>query len=201
MSILPINLIEVPKINPVYNPHYVYNLIANGVIQDFYIPGAISTNPIFAQANDLNEKIGIIQTATKGIDTILNYIDTLKEVNPNEEKVISDLVNEINSTIKNTTYNSLPVFTQTLKIGDKSIDLSIPLLDLNKTTIEEYEKFLNQKQKDLFNTLENISLELPANTKFSPFDIEFESLLNSGLLTTAYKENLINPYTLQLLFQ
>ena len=200
MDILPINLIEIPKVNPIYNPNYIYHLMTNGIIQDFYIPGLTYTNPAFAKVNDLNENIGILQTATNGIENILNYIDILKQVNPNEKEVISDLVNEINSTIKNTTYNSLPVFNQTLKIGDKNIDLSLPLLDLNKTTIEDYEKLLTQKQKDLFNTLENISLELPTNTQFNPFDSEkFNQILNSGLLTTAYKENLIDPYTLEIL--
>lgn len=201
-NILPINLFqyEIPKINPIFNPNYVNNLIANNIPQDFFTPGIAAQNPIFSQVNNLNEKIGILQTATNGIDKILNYIDVLKQINPNEKEVINDLVNEINSTIKNTTYNSTPVFGQTLSIGDKNINLSLPLLDLNKTTIEDYEKLLTQKQKDLFNVLENVSIELPTQVKFNPNDIEtFETLLNSGELTQAYNTEMINPLTLQLL--
>ena len=201
-NILPINLFqyEIPKISPIFNPNYVNNLITNGVLQDLFIPGVATQNPIFAQVNDLNEKIGILQTATNGIDKILNYIDVLKQTNPDEKEVINDLVNDINSIIKNTTYNSTPVFGQTLSIGDNKVNLSLPLLDLNKTTIEDYEKLLTQKQKNLFNVLENVSIQLPTQVKFNPNDIEtFETLLNSGELTQAYNTELINPLTLQLL--
>ena len=199
--ILPINLWEVPKINMNLNYDYISNLIANNMIQDYFLPSEIGQNPFFSNVMDLNEKIGVLQTATQGISTILSYVDILKNVNPNEKEVINDLVKEINSTIKNTTFNSLPVYNQTLKIGDKNINLSIPLLDLNKTTIEDYENLLMKKQKDIFNILDNIAIQTPINTNFNPYDTEtFESILNSGLLATAYKENLINPYTLELLF-
>ena len=199
-SIVPINLWTVPKINLNLNYDYISNLIANNIIQDFYLPDKIE-NPFFSNVMDTNEKIGILQTATNSLSAILNYIDILKNVNPNEKDVINDLVNEINSTIKNTTFDNLPVFNQTLQIGDKNINLSIPELDLNNTTIEDYEKLLTQKQKDIFNTLENISINTPLNNNFNPLDWEtFENILNSGLLATAYKENIINPQTLELLF-
>ena len=200
-QILPINLWEVPKTNINLNQDYISNLIANGLIQDYFLPSSINQNPLFSQVNDLNEKIGILQTASEGIDKILNYIDVIKNINPADKEVLNDLINDINSTIKNTSFNSSPVFNQTLKIGDKNINLSLPLLDLNKTTIEDYEKLLTQKQKDIFNILENVSVETSLNTNFNPYDTEtFENILNSGLLTTAYKEDLINPQTLELLF-
>jgi len=200
-QILPLNLWEVPKTNINLNQDYISNLIANGLIQDYFLPSPINQNPLFSQVNNLNEKIGILQTASEGINKILNYIDVIKNINPNDQEVLNDLVNDINSTIKNTSFNSSPVFDQTLKIGDKNINLSLPLLDLNKTTIEDYEKFLTQKQKDIFNILENVSVETSFNTNFNPYDTEtFENILNSGLLTTAYKEDLINPETLELLF-
>ena len=68
-NILPINLINynIPKITPFYKNNYINNLIANGIIQDFYIPGIPMQNPAFAQVNNLNEKIGILQTATNSI--------------------------------------------------------------------------------------------------------------------------------------
>lgn len=199
-TIIPINLYQVPTINPLYKPDYLNHLIENGIIQDFFIPGVAAQNPILSQVNNLNENIGILQTATNSIEKILNYVDIIKQVNPDEKEVISELVDEINKTIKSTTFNTIPVFNQTLKIGNKNINLSLPLLDLNHTTIEDYEKILTQKQKNIFSVLENISIEIPTKTHFNPFDTQtFENLLNSGLLSTAYKENLINPLTLELL--
>ena len=195
---LPINLYQVPTISP--NPDYVNNLIANGVIQDFFVPGTTAQNPIFSQVKDLNEKIAILQTATKSLNTILNYIDILKKVTPTETEVINKLVDEINDTIKNSTFNSLPIFNQTLKIGDNTINLSIPALNLNDISLEDYEKLITQKQQDIFDVLKNISINLPTNTNFNPYDTQtFETLLNSGLLSTAYKKNLIDPLTLELL--
>ena len=200
-QILPLNLWEVPKTNINLNQDYISNLIANGLIQDYFLPSPINQNPLFSQVNNLNEKIGILQTASEGINKILNYIDVIKNINPADKEVLNDLINDINSTIKNTSFDSLPVFDQTLKIEDKNINLSLPLLDLSKTTIEDYEKLLTQKQKDIFNVLENVSVETSFNTNFNPYDTEtFENILNSGLLTTAYKEDLINPETLELLF-
>ncbi len=199
-KILPVNIWEIPKINLNLNYNYISNLIANNLIKDYFLPSQIKS-PFFSNINELNEKIGILQTATNGINTILNYIDILKNINPNEKEVINDLTNEINSIIKNTTFESLPVFNQTLKIGDQNINLSIMMFNLNKTSIEDYEKLLTQKQKDIFNILDKITFQSPLNKNFNPFDTEtFESIINSNLLTTAYKENIINPQTLELLF-
>lgn len=199
-KILPVNIWEIPKINLNLNYNYISNLIANNLIKDYFLPSQIKS-PFFSNINELNEKIGILQTATNGINTILNYIDILKNINPNEKEVINDLTNEINSIIKNTTFESLPVFNQTLKIEDQNINLSIMMFNLNKTSIEDYEKLLTQKQKDIFNILDKITFQSPLNKNFNPFDTEtFESIINSNLLTTAYKENIINPQTLELLF-
>ena len=199
--ILPINFFEVPKIDINLNQDYISNLIANNMISDFFLPSTINQNPFFSNVQDLNEKIGILQTATNSIDKILSYVDILKNVNPEEKDVINDLTNEINSIIKNTTFNSLPVFNQTLKIGDKDIDLSLPLLDLNNTTIDKYEELLKKKESDIFNILNNITFQTPINSNFNPFNEDtFESIINSGLLTSAYKTDIIDPYTLELLF-
>ena len=201
MKIVPINLFQYKISPPILNVKYVNNLIENGIIKDFFIPGIAAQNPIFSQVNDLNEKIGILQTATKGIDTILNYIDILKKVNPNEEEVLNNLINEINKTIQNTTFNNLPVFNQTLKIADTDINLSIPILNINDiNNIDKYEKILLKTKNNIVDTLKNISLNLTENTKFNPYKFEnFQELLNSGELITAYKNNIINPYTLELL--
>jgi len=199
-EILPLNLWQVPRIDTNFNPDYVSNLIANGLIQDYFDPSKIEQNPFFYNVNDLNEKIGVLQTATQGIDTILNYVNILKNVNPDEKDVLTELTNEINSNIKNTSFDSSPVFNQTIQIGGQNIDLSLPLLNLNKTSIEEYEKLLTQKQKDIFNVLDNVTIQTPMNTNFNPFDIDtFENVLNSGLLTTAYQNAVIEPETLELL--
>jgi len=200
-SILPINFFEIPKINVNLNQDYISNIIANNLIQDYFLPPTINQNPFFSNVNELNEKIGILQTATQSIDKILNYIDIIKNINPNEKGVINELTTEINSIIKNTSFNSLPVFNQTLKINNQNINLSLPLLDINNTTIDNYEKLLTKKQEDIFNILNNLSIQTSFNNNFNPFDENtFENILNSGLLTTAYKDNIINPYTLELLF-
>ena len=199
-EILPLNLWQVPRIDTNFNPDYISNLIANGLIQDYFDPLKIEQNPFFYNINDFNEKIGILQTATQSIDTILNYVNILKNVNPDEKDVLTELTNEINSNIKNTSFDSSPVFNQTIQIGGQNIDLSLPLLNLNDTSIEEYEKLLTQKQKDIFNVLNNVTIQTPMNTNFNPFDIDtFENVLNSGLLTTAYQNAVIEPETLELL--
>jgi len=199
-DILPASLWQVPRIDTNFNPDYVSHLIANGLIQDYFDPSQIEQNPFFYNVNDFNEKIGILQTATQGIDTILNYVDILKNVNPDEKDVLSELTNEINSNIKNTSFDSSPVFNQTLQIGGQNVDLSLPVFNLNNTSIEEYEKLLTQKQKDIFNVLDNVTIQTPMNTNFNPFDMDtFENILNSGLLTTAYQNAVIEPETLELL--
>jgi len=198
--ILPINLWQVPQIEPTRNYDYISNIIENGLIQDFFVPGIAAQNPLFQQVNNFNENVGILQTATQGIDEILNYVDILKNVNPEDKNVMSDLANEINDVIKNTNYNSIPVFQDKLQVNGNNVDLSIPTFDINNTNITDYEKLLTQKQKDLFEVLNNISLELPGESNFNPNSVQtLQDILNSGELTTAYETGLINPLTFQLL--
>ena len=205
-TISPLNLSflwQIPQIEPTRNYDYISNIIANGLIQDFFVPGIAAQNPFLKQVNDFNQNIGILQTATNGISQILQYIDILKNVNPNEENVLKELSSQINDVIKNTTYNSIPVFQESIQVNNQKVNLAIPTFNPNNMSIEDYEKLLQTKQKNLFETLNNLSLELPINEQnnaFNPFEAEaMQEIINSGQLVNAYNANLINPFTFQLL--
>ncbi|WP_457564200.1 hypothetical protein, partial [Caminibacter sp.] len=70
------------------------------------------------------------------------------------------------------------------------------------TNIEDYEKILLEKQKDIFEALKNLNTLNPfENNLPNPENFEtFMSLLNNGSLLQAYNTELINPENLQLLF-
>ena len=205
-TISPLNLNflwQVPQIESTRNDDYISNIIANGLIQDFFVPGIAAQNPFLKQVNDFNQNIGILQTATNGITQILNYVNILKNVNPNQEQVLKELTNQINNVIKNTTYNSIPVFQEKIQLNNQNVNLSIPTLDLSNINIEDYEKLLTKKQEDLFKVLNNISLEVPthAPNNFNSYETEaLQEIINSGELVNAYNANLIiNPFIFQLL--
>ena len=204
-TISPLNLSllwQIPQIEPTRNYDYISNIIANGLIQDFFVPGIAAQNPFLKQVNDFNQNIGILQTATNGISQILNYVDILKNINPNQEQVFKELTNELNDVIKNTSYNSIPVFQEKIQLNNQNVNLSIPTLDLSNINIEDYEKLLTKKQEDLFKVLNNISLEVPthAPNNFNSYETEaLQEIINSGELVNAYNANLINPFTFQLL--
>ena len=204
-TISPLNLSllwQIPQIEPTRNYDYISNIIANGLIQDFFVPGIAAQNPFLKQVNDFNQNIGILQTATNGISQILNYVDILKNINPNQEQVFKELTNELNDVIKNTSYNSIPVFQEKIQLNNQNVNLSIPTLDLSNMNIEDYEKLLTKKQEDLLKVLNNISLEVPthAPNNFNPYESEaLQEIITSGELVNAYNANLINPFTFQLL--
>ncbi len=204
---LELSLWQVPQIHPTYNYDYISNIIANGLIQDFFVPGLAAQNPILPQVDTFNQNVGILQTATNGIDKILQYVDTIKELNPNDTDLIQSLSNDINDTIKNTTFDNIPVFKDTIQLDNQKIDLSIPTFDdANTTDIEEYEKLLKEKKEDFYNILNNISIESPISQdnkiNFNPDNMEtFESIVNSGNLLNAYDLSVINPFNaFELLF-
>lgn len=203
---LELNLWQIPQIHPTYNSDYISNIIDNGLIQDFFASGLAAQNPILPQADTFNQNVGILQTATNGIDKVLQYLDTMKELNPNDTDLIQNLSNDINDTIKNTTFDNIPVFKDTIQLDNQNIDLSIPSFDANTTDIEEYEQLLKEKKEDFYNILNNISIESPISQdnkiNFNPNNMEtFEDIVNSGNLLNAYNLNVINPFnTFELLF-
>ena len=203
---LELSLWQVPQIHPTYNYDYISNIIANGLIQDFFVPGLAAQNPILPQADTFNQNVGILQTATNGIDKILQYVDTIKELNPNDTDLIQSLSDDINDTIKNTTFDNIPVFKDTIQLDNQKIDLSIPIFDANTTDIEEYEKLLKEKKESFYDILNDISIQSPFlqdnKINFDPYNMEtFEDIVNSGNLLNAYNLNVINPFNaFELLF-
>ena len=200
-SIYPLSFLISPiNTQPItFNYDYISHIEALNLL-DYFTPTQFATNPLFAQVDTINENIGLLQTANNAIEKILNYIDIYKEINTPTEDVLKTLANEINSVIENTNYNSLPVFNQTVTLGDNEIKLDIPEFTPD-TDIQEYEKLLLEKQKDIFETLQNIDTLTPFNSNtINPVDFEtFTSLLNNGSLIQAYNTHLINPENIQLL--
>ena len=203
---LELSLWQIPQIHPTYNYDYISNIIANGLIQDFFAPGIAAQNPILPQIDTFNQNIGILQTATNGIDKILQYVDIIKELNPNDTDLIQSLSDDINDTIKNTTFNDIPVFKDTIQLDNQKIDLSIPTFDANTMDIEEYEKLLKEKKESFYDILNDISIQSPFlqdnKINFDPYNMEtFEDIVNSGNLLNAYNLNVINPFNaFELLF-
>jgi hypothetical protein len=198
LSFLPVTPYQTSPLT--FNPEYVENLISLGVT-DYFSPTQFTTNPLFAQVDEFNQNIGILQTATKALDTILSYVDILKNINSHTQEILNEITDEINSTIKNTVFNNTPVFSQNVKIGDNNLSLSIPLFNPNEMSIEEYEKLLLEKKDNFIDALKNLSVLTPFNSdKINPINFEtFKSLLNNGSLLKAYNTNLINPLTLEML--
>ncbi len=199
LSFLPINPITTTPVT--FEPKYINNLIALK-ITDYFLPTQFASNPLFAKIDEFNQNIGILQTATNAVNKILSYIDVLKEINNPTEEILKEIKNEINSIIQNTTFNSLPVFSQTLTIGDKKVSLSLPAFNPNKISIEEYEKLLLKKKDNFIDALKNLTIQTPFENKANPLKFEtFNRLLNSGSLLQAYNTNLINPLTLEFLLK
>ena len=198
VSFLPVTPYQTTPIT--FNPEYVENLISLGVT-DYFSPTQFATNPLFAQVDEFNQNIGILQTATNALDTILSYVDILKNINNPTEEILNEITNEINSIIQNTTFNNIPVFSQNIKIGENNLSLSIPLFNPNEMSIEKYEKLLLEKKDNFLDALKSLSVLTPFNAdKINPVNFEtFEYLLNSGSLLNAYNANLVDPLTLEML--
>jgi hypothetical protein len=200
-TIYPLSYIVSPlNTKPItFNYDYISHIQALNLL-DYFTPTQFASNPLFAQVDEFHQNIGVLQTASNAIEKILTIVDTIKNLNNPTEDVLKDLANEINETIKNTTFDNLPVFSQSLKIGDDEIKLAIPEFTPD-TNIEKYEKILTQKQKDIFEAIKNLNTINPLEKlNTNPADFEtFTFLLNSGSLIQAYNTELINPENLQLL--
>jgi hypothetical protein len=200
-TIYPLSFLVSPiNTTPItFNQDYIENIEALNLL-DYFTPTQFATNPLFAQVDTFNYNIGILQTANNAIEEILNYIDAYKELNNPTEDILKTLADEINSTINNTTFNNLPVFNQTITLGNNEIKLDIPEFTPD-TNIQEYEKLLLEKQKEIFEALQNLDTLLPFDSNnINPIDFEtFTSLLNNGSLLQAYNTGLINPDSLEIL--
>jgi hypothetical protein len=200
-TIYPLSFLVSPiNTQPItFNQDYIEHLEALNVL-DYFLPSQFASNPLFAQVDSLNQNIGLLQTANNAIETVLEYIDAYKNLNNPTEDALKELSQEINDVLKNTTFNDMSVFNQTITIGDNQIKLEIPEFTPD-TNLDEYEKLLLEKQKDIFNVLNNIDTLTPFNSnEVNPIDFEtFTSLLNSGTLLQAYNTGLINPLNIQML--
>jgi hypothetical protein len=198
LSYLPINPIQTKPITFDYD--YISHLQSLGVT-DYFLPTQFAQNPLFAKVDEFHQNVGVLQTATNAIDKILTYVDVLKNINEPTEDILKEIAKEINHVIKNTTFNDQNVFSQKLKIGDKELNLSIPAFTPD-TDIEKYEELLLKQKDNIFEALQNLSLNTPfnQNNNFNPFEAnKLNSFLENGTLYQAYNKNLINPYTLELL--
>jgi len=198
LTYLPINPIQTKPITFDYD--YISHLQSLGVT-DYFLPSQFAQNPLFAKTDEFHQNVGVLQTATSAIDKILTYVDVLKNLNEPTEEILKEFAEEINSIIENTTFNDQSVFSQTLKIGDKELSLSIPAFTPD-TDIEKYEELLVKQKDNIFEALKELSLNTPFNQEqnFNPFELNnLNYLIESGTLYKAYNTNLINPYTLELL--
>ncbi|WP_456488136.1 hypothetical protein [Caminibacter pacificus] len=197
LSYLPINPIQTVPVT--FNYDYISHLESLGVT-DYFLPSQFAQNPLFAQVDEFHQNIGILQTANNALDTILTYVDMLKNINNPTQDVLKEIADEINSVINNTTFDNLNVFSQTINIGDDKLNLSIPAFTPD-TDIEKYEELLLKQKDNIFSALQNLSITTPLSTQnVNPVDFEtFTSLLSSGTLLNAYNTELINPQTLELL--
>jgi hypothetical protein len=172
---------------------YVNNLISLGVT-DYFTPMQFSTNPLFASVDTFNQNVGILQTAVDSLNKILTLTDSLQQINDPTQEIIDEYTQQINDIIKNSTFDDLNVFNQTLNINGENIDLNVPLFDPDTYTIEEYEKLISEKYDNLFQTLQNLSFTLPSETTFNPYNITF-----STNTSQAFNLSSLNSQTLELL--
>jgi hypothetical protein len=176
-----------------FNSDYINNLISLGVT-DYFSPTQFVTNPLFANVDSFNQNVGILQTATSSLEKVLTLIDDLKNINNPTQDVVNEFETEINDILKNTTYDNLNIFDQTLNIDGQNINLSVPLYDPNTYTIEEYEKVVGDKYNSLYSTLQNLTFTLPSQTSFNPYNIYYPQTSYN-----AFDYSAITPDTLELL--
>jgi len=160
-------------LNPVYQL-----LNTNPIETDFYseissinYPQDTFINPLLdSQYNilDFNNSIGYMQKAYQTLDTLQPYLDNLNtlseelQTNPDNTLIkddMQDIYKEINELIQNTTYDGVNVFNNDIQIGDTTIKLELPELDINNPeSIENFTKQVDLLKDDIKNYLENSSL-------------------------------------------
>jgi len=159
------------------NPIYQLDNI-NPIEADFYselssinIPTDTFINPILdSQYNilNLNNTIGFMQTAYQTLDQITPYAQellTLSSALQNStdpsiiQKDMEDIYNQINDYIQNTTYNGVTVFNQDIQIGDSTLKLELPSIDItDQDSIENFIKQIDTLKNDIKSYLDTSSL-------------------------------------------
>ncbi len=184
-----------------FNSDYIQHLEALNII-DYFTPSQFVSNPMFSSVDEYNQKIGLLQSAQKAIDTALDYIDTIKNINNPTKETLQSLQQDINGIFKNITFNDLNVFKQEIKLPDGSVSLKIPEFSLN-TPIDKYEETLLKKQKDIFSAIQALQTQTPfQNQNTNPVSFEIlNNLLQNGNLTQVYNTGLLNPENLAFLLK
>jgi len=162
------------------NPIYQLDNI-NPIESDFYdelssinTPQDIFENPLLtSQYNilNMNNSIGYMQKAYQTLNEITPYTQQLNDLSQelqnvstdSDKKVLqntmNDIYKQIEDYINNTTYNGVNVFNQNIQIGDSTIKLELPKLDINDPeSIQNFTKQVDLLKNDIKNYLETSSL-------------------------------------------
>jgi len=180
LSFLPYYTYPLTSSQPItFDSNYIQNILALNVL-DYISIDQFNSNPLFAQVDTFHQNVGFIQTAATAIEKMLTLIDNLKDA----PDALNTLQEELNDIVKNTTFNDIPVFSQTLDIDGEKLDLSIPLFNPDEISIEEYEKLLQDKYDNFIDVLKNMSLKLPFENEFNMQD--FLQIVNQYSLLSAF---------------
>jgi len=182
---------RVPEINfpVILNPKFVLNETALNVINDQLELKTSNQNPFFANVNNFNQNIGILQTAVQGMNEILQMGDILKNFSTPDKEILNNFSKQINSIIQNTAFMNIPVFNNSVEINGEKINLSIPKFEPQKTDLKTYFQEIQKKQESLQNVLKNLAFTSPIEKEYNP----------QKILQTVLKENGTNLYNLELL--
>ena len=159
-------------LNPIYQLENT-----NPIESDFYselnsinYPQDSFENPILnSQYNilNMNNSIGYMQTAYNTLNDITPYSKELSELSQSLQTTTSssdkeiiqnemqDIDNQINDYIKNSTYNGVNVFNNEIQVGDSTISLKLPKLDINNPdSISNFNNQIDLFKNDIKNYLE-----------------------------------------------
>ena len=211
-------------INPIYQLDNI-----NPIESDFYdelnsinTPQDIFENPLLtSQYNMLNfnNSIGYMQTAYKTLEDITPFVNELTTLssqidNPDIQKDMQDIYNQINDYIQNATYNGVNVFNQDIQIGDSTIKLELPSLDItDPQSIENFSKQVDLLKDDIKNYLDTSSLYSnnfvdSLTNEINPTSNDFDLLNNvnlenlkitADLLAVAHNQDYLSQNIEQLL--
>ena len=189
----------VPEINfpVVLNPDYVMHASALNVINDQFEISPTNQNPLFANVNNFNQNVGILQTAIKGLNEILQIGDILKNFTNPDKEILKDFTNQINSIITNTTFLNNPVFNNSIDINGTKIDLTVPKFEPEKIDLKTYFQEIEKKQHSLETVLKNLAFNTPIEKEFNPQEV-LKDILKTNR-ADLYNLELLNMQNLQLL--
>jgi len=197
----PISYFSVPEVQIppfILNPDYFLNATALNLINDEIELNPINQTPFLSNVNNFNQNIGILQTAIKGLDEILQIGDILKTFTNPDKEILKEFENQINSIINNTTFLNTPVYKNTIEINGTKIDLTIPKFEPEKIDLKTYFEEIEKKETSLKNVLENLALNNNFENNFKPQEILKDILQENS--PDIYNLELINPENIQFLF-